>query len=634
MRDCGMATYTGMGPFVWIDAHTLYAPCNSRDWDCASLIPNPKACVRVLVSLASKRANNIGKFVHELAHGDKTEIAWLKALLLASLVTIPTCEASGLPEEGLHTLSQAQHQDPTRDVRILRAVSADQSRTDEIRKLLDDVSDGSNGGRDKLKCWAITALTIGDINFAGGIIQSENSTFIAGLKHLEVRRQPFVKLLNGVGIHEWCSRMECGDCIAATHATDERSRAGPSSKEPLLQQLISELEAGTADDRIWLRKLMWDVACTYTGTRILQKAIEVCAAETKRVLLHGFEGNVWAACCSPHANFMLQACMRWMPADAWQHFVLRELSGHYVEAAKSDFGCRVLQRLMEHCNYKDLKPLIDEVVNDKQTLRELIQHRFGNYVVQHIFEHDSEEGRQQQKVVEELCVVDVSRGQNIYELARHRVASHVLDASLRYCKPACLCQVVEAMLSDSKQLHVLRDCQFGSFVWKNLHQVLEQALSPPPSSDEGLYRCDLVVKALRRNSEVLGILKLSQVALSKVAQHPVASSDDSVAWNGTYAPLGLWLGEAQWSKAQATWENHSQPAGFVMQAGSPWPEQQLSDHVGPRHSRRRARWAHRRARKERESPWSGEGTSAASGAQSAAHPFSSRRHLGRARHST
>lgn len=550
----------------------------------------------------------VGKFIHELAHGDEAELAWLKALILASLVTIPSCEVCDLPEESLHTMTWSQ-QNPTHDVRILSAVSADQSRSHEIKILLDKLS------KDQLKCWAIAALSIGDINLAGGNVQLENKT----LHYLEVRRQPFVKLLIGVDVHEWCTRMERGNSAAGTVQSDASMRAEPS-KEPLLQQLINQLEASGAADRVWLRKLVWDVARTYLGTRILQKAMEVCAADTKKVLLKGLETNVWAACCSPHANFLLQAGIRWMPVDVWQHFVLPELTGHYVEAAKSDFGCRVLQRLIEHCDYKDLKPLIDEVIGDKPILRELIQHRFANYVVKHIFEHDSEEGRQQHKVVDELCFVDAVRGQTIYELARHRVASHVLDQALRYSKPACLARVLEAIFSDTRELYIMKDCQFGSFVFKNLQHELEQALLPQ-STDEGSYRCDLVVKSLLRNTDILGILKLSRVANSRLARHPLASS---VASNGTSDPAHFWASEANLTESDSTREIQMYPAGFTMQAEPTWQHQpHLPAEAKPSQHRRRRR----RARTEQPQLLSnGASSSTPIVAQAADHPRSSPGH--------
>jgi len=602
-----VARPSGMAPFVWIDSHTFYTSCSASEWEPPSLIPNPKACVGVLESLASRREKAVGKFIHELAHGDEAELAWLKALVLATLVTIPSCEVCDLPEESLHTMTWSQ-QNPTHDVRILSAVSADQSRSHEIRILFDRLS------KDQLKCWAITALSIGDINLAGGRLQLEKKT----LHYLEVRRQPFVKLLIGVSVHEWCTRMERGNCAAGSDQSDESMCAEPS-KEPLLQQLVNQLEASSAADKAWLRKFVWDVAKTYLGTRILQKAMEVCAADTKKVLLKGLETNVWAACCSPHANFMLQAGIRWMPVDVWQHFVLQELTGHYVEAAKSDFGCRVLQRLIEHCDYKDLKPLIDEVVGDKQILRELIQHRFGNYVVKHIFEHDSEEGRQQQKVVEELCFVDVVRGYSIYELARHRFASHVLDQALRYSKPACLAQVLEATFSDTRELYLMRDCQFGSFVFKNLQHEVEQGLIPR-STDEGSYRYDLVAKCLLRNADILGILKLSRVATDRLARHPLASS---VASSGMSAPVYLWSNEANRGEADSTREIQMYPAGFTLQADAPWQQQPYFP-ADARHSQHRRR--RRRAKTEPQPLSSGASSSTQSAVHAADYPRSPPRH--------
>ena len=48
------------------------------------------------------------------------------------------------------------------------------------------------------------------------------------------------------------------------------------------------------------------------------------------------------------------------------------------------YGCRVIQRILEHCNPEQTGPILDELhANTEQ----LLQDQYGNYVIQHVLEH-------------------------------------------------------------------------------------------------------------------------------------------------------------------------------------------------------------------------------------------------------
>ena len=48
------------------------------------------------------------------------------------------------------------------------------------------------------------------------------------------------------------------------------------------------------------------------------------------------------------------------------------------------YGCRVIQRILEHCNSEQTGPILDELhANTEQ----LLQDQYGNYVIQHVLEH-------------------------------------------------------------------------------------------------------------------------------------------------------------------------------------------------------------------------------------------------------
>ena len=61
------------------------------------------------------------------------------------------------------------------------------------------------------------------------------------------------------------------------------------------------------------------------------------------------------------------------------------------------YGCRVIQRILEHCTLEQILPLLEELHD--QTDR-LVQDQYGNYVIQHVLEHGRPEDKS--KIVSEL----------------------------------------------------------------------------------------------------------------------------------------------------------------------------------------------------------------------------------------
>ncbi len=48
------------------------------------------------------------------------------------------------------------------------------------------------------------------------------------------------------------------------------------------------------------------------------------------------------------------------------------------------YGCRVIQRILEHCKPEQTSPILEEL---HQHTEQLLQDQYGNYVIQHVLEH-------------------------------------------------------------------------------------------------------------------------------------------------------------------------------------------------------------------------------------------------------
>merc|ERR1712100_32989 len=94
---------------------------------------------------------------------------------------------------------------------------------------------------------------------------------------------------------------------------------------------------------------------------------------------------------SPHGNHVVTKIITVMPPTALQSLIL-ELQGRVVNVARHQYGCRLLERLLEHCPVNQVACVIEELLSDAEPL---CRHPYGNFVMQHIFEHGSQAWKEQ-----------------------------------------------------------------------------------------------------------------------------------------------------------------------------------------------------------------------------------------------
>jgi len=132
---------------------------------------------------------------------------------------------------------------------------------------------------------------------------------------------------------------------------------------------------------------VWRLSRDAKGCRQVQQAFEEARSDEERVALaSGLIGRVWAALKCPNANHVVQKCISTIrPVDA--QFIIDELrdgaAGGVAQAARHRYGCRIIQRLLEHCAVDQLALMVNELSAEVVSLS---SHSYGNYVVQHMLE--------------------------------------------------------------------------------------------------------------------------------------------------------------------------------------------------------------------------------------------------------
>jgi pumilio RNA-binding family len=54
-----------------------------------------------------------------------------------------------------------------------------------------------------------------------------------------------------------------------------------------------------------------------------------------------------------------------------------------VHLSTHPYGCRVIQRILEHCDMEQKQPILEELHRNTE---KLVQDQYGNYVIQHVLD--------------------------------------------------------------------------------------------------------------------------------------------------------------------------------------------------------------------------------------------------------
>jgi len=215
---------------------------------------------------------------------------------------------------------------------------------------------------------------------------------------------------------------------------------------------------------------VWELSKSARYCRLVQHALELSDEQGQISLVSELKTRVIEATMDPHANHVLQRAVELMRPGA-VHFVLDELKQHKKGAsdlAKHRYGCRVLERLIEHFPPQELADLVSEMLADA---RSLVGHPFGNFVMQHLLEHG--EPAQRRHLVATIC----RTREELWWIAAHQHACSVLDKALSYCPVADQRFLAKKVLDISGLLPVMA-VQRGGFA--ATHRLFKVISDEPP----------------------------------------------------------------------------------------------------------------------------------------------------------
>ncbi|KAL3767135.1 hypothetical protein ACHAW5_003154 [Stephanodiscus triporus] len=165
------------------------------------------------------------------------------------------------------------------------------------------------------------------------------------------------------------------------------------------------------------------------GCRVIQKALESLDYDDLCELIQEFDSYVLTCIQDQNGNHVMQKCIEVMSVKAKVseyisqriQFIVDDVLANVKTLCCHPYGCRVLQRMLEHCVESQKTATLDEI---QRCHRFLLDDQYGNYVIQHVLQYGRESDR------DSLLKIIVEN--DLLKLSRQKFASNVVEKLLKY----------------------------------------------------------------------------------------------------------------------------------------------------------------------------------------------------------
>lgn len=184
----------------------------------------------------------------------------------------------------------------------------------------------------------------------------------------------------------------------------------------------------------------------------MQKAFEALSEEDLPQLLMEFHQSVLTCIHDQNGNHVIQKCIEVLSTKAKQalaakdwaraeffgeqiDFVIDDVLNNVVSLSCHPYGCRVLQRILEHCVEGKKNRALDVIAECHKVL---LDDQYGNYVIQHVLQYGRNSDRQ--------SVLGIVVANGLLTLSKQKFASNVVEKLLKYGTPSQRNALVREML--------------------------------------------------------------------------------------------------------------------------------------------------------------------------------------------
>jgi len=358
---------------------------------------------------------------------------------------------------------------------------------------------------------------------------------------------------------EECRRDDVCLCPLPGHAQRSAGELAEDSKLCLEVIALLDPKNGSFNEQVlkWVFPSATRLALAEGSCRLIQKLLSVLSAASRDRLTGALVQHWVELYESRNGNHVLQKVIEVTPSTDSEILPLliekilakkgptKETEGP-IAVARHQYGCRVLERLIEHCTEGSLGALVERYV---ASVDELCRHQYGNFVIQHLLEHGSDELRLQ---------INRQLLKNIEVLSTHRTASHVVQMALQHSPVHDQISLATGIFGTELTLLDMAASRYGSYVVQELLDL--------PFAAQGVRRRLVEASeqhkqspAFQRVAEKAGLALLpmtpgaAAASLPLLAQHqqpslaelidasgaPLAGSWDSSTTMSTMVPVSL-----------------------------------------------------------------------------------------------
>ena len=193
-----------------------------------------------------------------------------------------------------------------------------------------------------------------------------------------------------------------------------------------------------ADIRETLKGELLQLSLQMYGCRVVQKAFEALPEEDLPGMLQEFHHNVLSCIHDQNGNHVIQKCIEVLNSRANKAeaagqterasflrgeiaFVVEDVLVNTSKLSCHAYGCRVLQRILEHCSEEKKIEVLDEIQKCHQRL---LDDQYGNYVIQHVLQFGRPSDRD--------SILEIIANTGLLGLSRQKFASNVVEKLLKY----------------------------------------------------------------------------------------------------------------------------------------------------------------------------------------------------------
>uniref|UniRef100_A0A8C1NGB9 Pumilio RNA-binding family member 2 n=1 Tax=Cyprinus carpio TaxID=7962 RepID=A0A8C1NGB9_CYPCA len=212
-------------------------------------------------------------------------------------------------------------------------------------------------------------------------------------------------------------------------------------------------EFGSVDQKLALatriRGHVLPLALQMYGCRVIQKALESISSDQQVIsdIVRELDGHVLKCVKDQNGNHVVQKCIECVQPQALQ-FIIDAFQGQVFVLSTHPYGCRVIQRILEHCTQEQTLPILEELHQHSEQLGQVqlpesVSHRrsllivVANHrvnVVEKCVIHSSRAERA--LLIDEVCCQKDGPHSALYTMMKDQYANYVVQRMIDMAEPA------------------------------------------------------------------------------------------------------------------------------------------------------------------------------------------------------